>query len=89
VESNVPSLHGFRNDPIGFAAGEYLPLPRSKGGAFPFLLTSMGAPLPQQIFAQEQWIPPKSEETRAIFYLDNIFKKFYKNNHCIQTVSKM
>jgi len=23
----------------GFAGGEYLPLPHSKGGAFPFLLT--------------------------------------------------
>ncbi|UCH01055.1 MAG: hypothetical protein JSU78_03655, partial [Deltaproteobacteria bacterium] len=41
----ISSLQGFRSDPIGFAGGEYLPLPRSKGGAFPFLLTSMGAPL--------------------------------------------
>jgi hypothetical protein len=29
----------------GSQAGNVLPLPRSKGGAFPFLLTSMGAPL--------------------------------------------
>jgi len=45
VEPIIPSLHGFRSDPIGLAGGEYLPLPRSKGGAFPFLLTSMGTPL--------------------------------------------
>jgi len=45
VEPIIPSLHGFRSDPIGFAGGEYLPLPASKGLAFPFLLTSMGAPL--------------------------------------------
>jgi len=45
VEPIIPSLHGFRSDPIGLAGGEYLPLPRSKGGAFPSLLTSMGTPL--------------------------------------------
>jgi len=45
VEPIIPSLHDFRSDPIGFAGGEYLPLPASKGLAFPFLLTSMGAPL--------------------------------------------
>jgi len=45
VEPIVPSLKGFRSDPIGLAGGEYLPLPHSKGGAFPFLLTSMGTPL--------------------------------------------
>jgi len=45
VEPIIPSLHGFRSDPIGFAGGEYLPLPASKGLAFPFLLTSMGTPL--------------------------------------------
>jgi len=45
VEPIIPSLHGFRSDPIGFAGGEYLPLPASKGLASPFLLTSMGAPL--------------------------------------------
>jgi hypothetical protein len=28
----------------GFAGEEYLPLPRSKGGAFPFLLTLGGCP---------------------------------------------
>jgi len=33
----------------GFAGEECLPLPRSKGGAFPFLLTLEGAPpLPQK-----------------------------------------
>jgi len=41
VEPIIPLLHGFRSDPIGFASGEYLPLPRSKGGVFPFLLTSI------------------------------------------------
>jgi len=45
VEPIIPSLHGFRSDPIGFAGGEYLPLPASKGLAFPFLLTSVGTPL--------------------------------------------
>jgi len=43
VEPIVPSLKGFRSDPIGFAGVEYLPLPRSKGGAFPFLLASLPA----------------------------------------------
>ena len=28
----------------GLASGEYLPLPRSKGGAFPYLLTLDGGP---------------------------------------------
>jgi len=45
VEPIVPLLKGFRSDPIGFAGGEYLPLPASKGLAFPFLLTSVGTPL--------------------------------------------
>jgi hypothetical protein len=45
IEPFISSLHGIHSDPIGFAVGEYLPLPRSKGGAFPFLLTSMGTPL--------------------------------------------
>lgn len=35
----------FLSDPIGFTGREYLPLTRSKGGAFPFLLASMGIPL--------------------------------------------
>jgi hypothetical protein len=33
----------------GVAGGEYLPLPRSKGGAFPSCSPSVGAPLLSQI----------------------------------------
>jgi hypothetical protein len=39
----------------GFAGGEYLPLPASKGPAFPVLLTLDGYPTPPADFAQGQW----------------------------------
>jgi hypothetical protein len=39
----------------GFAGEEYLPLPRSKGGAFPFLLTLGGCPTASANVAQGQW----------------------------------
>jgi hypothetical protein len=38
----------------GLAGGEYLPLPASKGPAFPFLLTLDGYPTPPADFAQGQ-----------------------------------
>jgi len=44
----------------GFAGGEYLPLPASKGLAFPFLLTLEGYPISPATYAQEQRSPPKS-----------------------------
>ena len=63
IEPFISSLHGFHSDPIGFAVGEYLPLPRSKGGAFPFLLTSMGTPLFCANFVQKQRVLSKQKET--------------------------
>jgi len=62
-EPLYPFAHCFRSDPIGFAGGEYLPLPASKGLAFPFLLTSMGTPLLPANFAQRQRGSLKSQET--------------------------
>jgi hypothetical protein len=41
----------------GFAGGEYLPLPASKGPAFPFLLTLDGSPLLQQITLRNNGVP--------------------------------
>jgi len=42
----ISSLQGFGSDPIGFAGGECLPLPRSvRRRRTPFLPTSMGTPL--------------------------------------------
>jgi len=54
----------------GLAGGEYLPLPRSKGGAFPFLLTLDGYPTAPANFAQRQRDSLKSEETPRHFSLD-------------------
>jgi hypothetical protein len=42
----------------GFAGGEYLPLPASKGLAFPFLLTLDGYPTSPADYAQGQGNPP-------------------------------
>jgi len=39
----------------GLAGGEYLPLPVSKGPAFPFPLTLDGYPTSPADFAQGQW----------------------------------
>ena len=47
----------------GLAGGEYLPLPASKGLAFPFLLTLDGYPTSPAIYAQGQRFSPKIKET--------------------------
>jgi len=47
----------------GLAGGEYLPLPASKGLAFPFLLTLHGYLTSPAIYAQGQWFSPKIKET--------------------------
>jgi hypothetical protein len=47
----------------GLAGGEYLPLPASKGLAFPFLLTLDGYPTSPAMYAQGQRFPPKIKET--------------------------
>jgi len=50
------------------AGGEYLPLPHSKGGAFPSLLTLDGCPTAPANFAQRQrGFPKKSGDCRVIF----------------------
>jgi hypothetical protein len=46
----------------GFAGGEYLPLPTSKGPAFPFLLTLDGYPTSPANFAQGQRLSPRMLE---------------------------
>jgi hypothetical protein len=66
----ISSLQGFRSDPIGFAGGEYLPLPRSKGGVFPFLFTSMGTPLLPADFHSETMGFLKIQETSSLFSID-------------------
>jgi hypothetical protein len=54
-EENLMFLHfqGFTVTLSGFAMGEYLPLPRSKGGAFPSLLTLGGCPAAAAKFVQK------------------------------------
>jgi hypothetical protein len=47
----------------GFAGGEYLPLPASKGPAFPFPLTLDGYPTFPANFAQGQRASPKFQHT--------------------------
>jgi len=47
----------------GLAGGEYLPLPASKGLAFPFLLTLDGYPTSPAIYAQGQRFSLKVKET--------------------------
>jgi len=53
----------------GFAAGEYLPLPASKGPAFPFLLTLEGYPTSPPDSLRNNRVPLKSPETPELFYL--------------------
>ncbi len=48
--------------PSGFAGGEYLPLPRSEGGVFPFLLTLDGSPTLLQTSLTDMSVH-KTEET--------------------------
>jgi len=55
----------------GFAGGEYLPLPTSKGPAFPFLLTLDGYPTSPADCAQKQRSPSeKTQETPENFSID-------------------
>jgi hypothetical protein len=49
--------------PSGLAGGEYLPLPVSKGPAFPFLLTLDGYSTSPANFAQGRECSAKTEET--------------------------
>jgi len=62
---------------LGLAGGEYLPLPASKGPAFPFLLTLDGDPTSPVICAQEQRCSPKTPETPVSFFVDIQGKKNY------------
>jgi len=74
VEPIIPSLHGFHSDPIGFAGEEYLPLPASKGLAFPFLLTSMGSPLHTYNLRSGTMGPTKNGEIPVNFFLTTGFR---------------
>ena len=47
----------------GLAGGEYLPLPASKGPAFPFLLALDGYPTSPADFAHGQRCPLEHQET--------------------------
>ena len=55
----------------GFAGGEYLPLPSSKGLAFPFLLTLDGSPPLQQITLRDKDFSSETQETSLIVFIDN------------------
>jgi len=46
----------------GFAGGEFFPLPRSKGGAFPFLLNLDGAPTASAMSLRDER-PPQNGGT--------------------------
>ncbi len=54
----------------GLAGGEYLPLPASKGLAFPSLLTLDGYPTSPAIDAQGQGFSPKIKETPGPLCID-------------------
>ena len=54
----------------GFAGEECLPLPRSKGGAFPFLLTLGGCPTASANVAKGQRCLLETKETLVRFTLD-------------------
>jgi hypothetical protein len=56
----------------GFAGGEYLPLPASKGLAFPFLLTLDGCPTSSADYAQEQQSHTKLRKPLSPFILDDL-----------------
>jgi hypothetical protein len=53
----------FEVTPSGLAGWEYLPLPASKGLAFPFLLTLDGYPTSPAIYAQGQGFSPEIKES--------------------------
>ena len=73
----------------GFAGGEYLPLPASKGLAFPFLLTLEGCPTSSANYAQEQRIPPESQETSGTVSSGNITSKKLNLNSWEQNTAAM
>ncbi len=52
----------------GLAGGEYLPLPRSKGGVSPSCSSSMGTPTLPQTFLRDMRVH-KTEETPPVFFL--------------------
>jgi hypothetical protein len=56
-------LHAFEVTLSGFAGGEYLPLPASKGLVFPFLLTLDGSPTSPADYAQGQRFSSGIKET--------------------------
>ncbi len=53
------------------AGGEYLPLPRSKGGVFPFLLALDGSPTLPQASLRDMRVH-KTEETPRKQFLDKV-----------------
>jgi hypothetical protein len=55
---------------LGFADGEYLPLPASKGPAFPFLLTLDGSPTSPADYAQGQRCSSKKEGKSRLGKID-------------------
>jgi len=62
-EKEAWSFRSFIGSLSGLAGGEYLPLPASKGLAFPFLLTLDGYPTSPAIYAQGQRFSPKIKGT--------------------------
>jgi len=54
----------------GLAGKDYLPLPASKGLAFPFLLTLDGYPTSPAIYAQGQRFSPRIKETPAPTHIE-------------------
>jgi len=52
-----------------FAGGEYLPFPRSKGGAFPFLLNLGGYPTAPSNFARGQGVLRSPSPLRMTCYV--------------------
>jgi hypothetical protein len=72
VNTIVPSLNASEATLSGLAGGEYLPLPVSKGPAFPFLLALDGFPTSPADFAHGQPCSPKVRQLRKNFWLTNL-----------------
>ncbi len=70
----TPSRSPYR----GSQAGNPLPLPRSGGGAFPFLLTVDGSPIAPAKPLWDKGLPSRPPETEG---LPCFFKMFLMNQH--------
>jgi hypothetical protein len=86
-KENLMFLH-FQGSTVtlsGFAMGEYLPLPRSKGGAFPSLLTLGGCPAAAAKFVQKHQVLLSLKGRGRIEYLRSavIWRELIEIKHLV------